>query len=279
MNSPSRVVIVGGTHGNEWTGIKIVSHYQDQLKKKFSKLKLEFVLANPVAYELNKRFKDEDLNRAFQFLSESRTSYEHTRAHEIKTIINREPCLVLDLHTTTSQMGKTLIIPHYHPLNLSICAKLSTQFKDCRVIGAPDPGKKYLASQSEFGLILEVGPVANGVVEATALESTLSLIESILEEMSERKIIESGGLELYEETQDIHYPTNEKGDLNAYINSEFQGKNFELINGPYTPFRSFQNEAIGMETEESLYPIFINEAAYYPQNLAFTLCRKRTLNF
>ena len=81
MNRPSRVVIVGGTHGNEWTGIKIVSHYQDQLEQKFPKLKLEFVLANPVAYELNKRFKDEDLNRAFQFLSESRTSYEHTRAH------------------------------------------------------------------------------------------------------------------------------------------------------------------------------------------------------
>jgi aspartoacylase len=176
-------------------------------------------------------------------------------------------------------MGKTLILPNYHPLNLSLCAKLTLQFKDCRVIGAPDPGKKYLASQSEFGLILEVGPVANGVVDAVPLESTLSLIESILEEMSESKSTEMGSLELYEETQDIAYPTNEEGDLSAYIHAEFQAKNFMLISGDYIPFKTFKNEDIGMKTEEALYPIFINEAAYYPQKLAFTLCRKRKLNF
>ena len=279
MNRPSRVVIVGGTHGNEWTGIKIVTHYQEHLKKKFPKLRLEFIFANPDAYKKNTRFVDEDLNRAFQFLDECRTTYEHKRAREIRTIIHREPCLVLDLHTTTSKMGNTLILPHYHALNLSLCAKLSRIFKDCRVIGAPDPGKKYLASQSEFGIILEVGPVANSVVDAIPLESTLSLIESILEEMSDPKSTEIDSLELYEETQDIPYPTNEKGDLSAYINSEFQEKNFEAINGDYTPFKSFQNEDIGMKTGESLHPIFINEAAYYPQKLAFTLCRKRTLNF
>ncbi len=279
MNRPKRIVIVGGTHGNEWTGIKIVTHYQNQLKEKFPKLNLEFIIANPVAHEINKRFKDEDLNRAFQFLGESRATYENGRAQEIKDIIEREACLVLDLHTTTSSMGNTLILPNYHPMNLSLCAKLSKQFKDCRVIGAPDPGKKYLASQSEFGIILEVGPVANGVVDAIPLESTLSLIESILEEMSDPNSPEIGSLELYEETQDIAYPTNENGDLSAYIHAEFQEKNFEPINGHYSPFKSFQNEEIGMKTEEPLYPIFINEAAYYPQRLAFTLCRKRTLKF
>lgn len=279
MNRPSRIVIVGGTHGNEWTGIQIVNHYQEHLKKKFPKLRLEFVLANPNAHKKNIRFVDEDLNRAFQFLDENRTSYEHQRAHEIRNIIQSAPCLVLDLHTTTSKMGNTLILPHYNALNLSLCAKLSGQFKDCRVIGAPDPGKKYLASQSEFGIILEVGPVANGVVDAITLESTLSLIESILEEMSAPKNTQMGTIELYEETQDIPYPTNDKGDLSAYINSEFQEKNFKVINGHYNPFKSFQSEDIGMKTEEPLYPIFINEAAYYPQKLAFTLCRKRTLKF
>lgn len=279
MKIPSRVVIVGGTHGNEWTGIQIVRHYQDLLKTKFPKLSLEFIFANPAAHQLNARFKDEDLNRAFQFLNEKRTSYEHLRAHEIKEIIQREPCLVLDLHTTTSFMGNTIIAPNYNPLTLSLCAKLQHQFKDCRVIGSPDPRRKFLASQSEFGLILEIGPVANSVVGAVALESTLTLIEYILKEMSSLESVGNGNVEIFEESQDIHYPKNKKGELNGYIHSEFQGKNFHVINGTFIPFMTFQNEMIEMKTDENLYPIFINEAAYYPQQLAFTLCRKKTLTY
>ena len=279
MKKPSRVVIVGGTHGNEWTGIQIVRHYQDCLKNKFPKLVLEFIFANPAAYEENSRFKDEDLNRAFQYLDEKRTSYEHTRAHEIKAIIQSEPCLVLDLHTTTSSMGNTLIVTRYNPLNLSLCAKLSQKFPDCRVIGAPDPKLKFLASQSEFGLILEVGPVANSVVAAVPLESTLALIEHILEAMCDSQTISGNCVELYEETQDVYYPQGEKGELNGYIHSGFQGKNFHLIKGKFVPFMTFQNESIEMKIDEDLYPIFINEAAYYPQNLSFTLCRKKSISY
>lgn len=279
MKKPSRIVIVGGTHGNEWTGIQIVRHYQDFFKNKFPNLSFEFIFANPVAFEINARFKDEDLNRAFQYLNEKRMSYEHTRAHELKTIIQSEPCLVIDLHTTTSAMGNTIIVTSYSPLNLFLCAKLQEKFKDCRVIGSPDPKKKFVASQSEFGLILEIGPVANSVVAAAPLEATLDLIEQILVLMSSKESIQNGSVEVYEETQDVRYPKDEKGELNGYIHSEFQGKNFHLINGNFIPFKTFQNTLIEMKTEEKLYPIFINEAAYYRQDLAFTLCRKKILNY
>jgi aspartoacylase len=279
MNQPWRVVIVGGTHGNEWTGVKIVRHYQEHLKNKFPQLDLEFIFANPIAHEMNSRFVGEDLNRAFQFLNETRNTYENTRAREIKEIIQRAPCLVLDLHTTTANMGNTIIVSNYNSLNLSLCAKLSTHIRDCRIIGAPDPSSKYLANQSEFGLILEVGPVANGVVSAVALESTLALVESILTELSTENMQTNGSLEIYEETLDVHYPKNEKGELNGYIHSELQGKDFQPLSGTFVPFRTFQNQEIVMGLEEKLFPIFINEAAYYPQNLAFTLCRKKTLNY
>ncbi len=166
MKFPERVVIIGGTHGNEWTGVQVVRHYQEQLQKKFPRLRLEFILANPEAYKINKRFKDEDLNRAFQYLKENRQSYEHHRAHEIKRIIEQEACLVIDLHTTTSNMGKTVIVSHYNPQNLHLCAHVAKKFTDCRIIGSPDPQQKYLAGQSENGLMIEVGPVANGVVDA-----------------------------------------------------------------------------------------------------------------
>lgn len=279
MRKPRRIVIVGGTHGNEWTGITIVNHYQEYLKKKFPSLTLDFVLANPEAYKLNRRFVDEDLNRAFQYLHEHRESYEHQRARELREFIQQEECLVLDLHTTTSAMGNTVIISDYNPLILSLCAKLTQKHQNFRVIGAPDPTKKYLANQSKFGLILEVGPVANGVVAGAPLESSLDLITSMLEVMAAPDEEFHADLEIYEETQDVHYPRTENGQLNGYIHSEFQGKDFQVINGKFTPFSTFQNLEVTMELGQELYPIFINEAAYYPTGLAFTLCRKKRVSF
>lgn len=279
MNYPSRVVIVGGTHGNEWTGVKVVQHYQEYFKKKFPGLTLEFVLGNPEAIKLNRRFKDEDLNRAFQYLDEKRSSYEHTRAHEIRTLIQAAPCFVLDLHTTTSNMGSTLIVSDYNPLNLNLCAQLTAQHKYCRVIGCPDPDKKYLASQSTFGLILEVGPVANSVVAPAPLESTLALIESILGTIEGKTMGSIGSVEVYEEFQDVHYPQDAQGEISGHIHSGFQGKDFQEISGKFVPFKTFSGEEVEMVTTQLLYPIFINEAAYYPQKLAFTLCRKKTMSF
>lgn len=279
MNFPKRVLIIGGTHGNEWTGIKVVQHYESYFRKKFPTLNLEFILANPEALKINKRFKDEDLNRAFQFLNEKRSSYEHLRAHEIKQIIDREPCFVIDLHTTTSHMGKTVIVSHYLPQNLHLCAKLAKQFSDCRIIGSPDPNKKYLASQSDNSLMIEVGPVANGVVDAAALEGTLLLLEFILEVLASSHQAPESDLEMYEEAQDVYYPKSENGEITGYIHSGFQGRDFHALKGKYTPFKTFGGSKVELETQEELYPIFINEAAYYPQQLAFTLCRRKVLKF
>lgn len=279
MSYPKRVIIFGGTHGNEWTGIQVISHYQDYLKKKFPQLTLEFVLANPEAHKLNRRYKDEDLNRAFQYLDEERSSYENKRAHEIKRLIDKSACFILDLHTTTSNMGSTLIVSHYNPQNLYLCSQLSRKINNCRIIACPDPQQKYLASQSPYGLILEVGPVPNSIVSAAALESTLTLIESLLEVILDTSAIGGGSLEVYEEYQDVAYPVDEKGELSAYIHSTFQAKDFCLLEGEFTPFKTFQGQEISMKLGGNLYPIFINEAAYYPQKLAFTLCQKKILSF
>lgn len=282
MSLPKRVLIVGGTHGNEWTGIQIVKHYQQELTKKFPELSLEFIFANPEAHKINQRFKDEDLNRAFQFLHEKReNSYEHKRAKELKGQIDQSPCLVLDLHTTTANMGSTIILSNYHPVNLALCDQIKQKLPNCSIIGAPDPQTKYLASQSVHGLILEVGPVANGVVSAPILESSLQLIDFILECVRETTDSRShhGQLEIFEEVRDVHYPKSENGEINSYIHSDFQGQDLKLVRGKFKAFKSYAGQEIELFADENLYPIFINEAAYYPQQLAFTLCRKNVYKF
>lgn len=278
--SIKKVIIFGGTHGNEWTGVMAVNKFRDALTSEFKDLELHFIHANPEAFKINRRFKDEDLNRAFQFLHEDRPeSYENGRARVLKAMIDEEACFVLDLHTTTSNMGNTVIISHDEPLNFHVAADLSKNLTDTRVILSPDPNKKYLASQSQYGMMIEVGPVANGVVNGVVLEATLALIREVLRSVSTLKTVTAGAVEIYEEIEDIFYPQNESGEMTSYIHKNFQGKDFAPLEGSYIPFKSFLGVDESRVTKEKLYPIFINEAAYYPVKLAYTLCRKRILKF
>ena len=63
---PHRVVVAGGTHGNEYTGVYVLdrlAQQKDQLKRDYPSLSVEPILANPVAHKANRRFVDNDLNR------------------------------------------------------------------------------------------------------------------------------------------------------------------------------------------------------------------------
>jgi succinylglutamate desuccinylase len=279
MSPFKKILIFGGTHGNEWTGVTVVRHYQDYFQKKFPQLSLEFIHANPEAYKLNKRFKDEDLNRAFQFLGERRESYEHHRALELKKMIEAEACLVIDLHTTTSNMGKTIILSDLNSFNLGLASQILQKVPEARIIAAPDPNKKYLASQSPYNLMIEVGPVPNGIIGAQALKETLLLLEAILSELTADSRPQKGQIEVYEEVENVYYPQSEKGEISAFIHSEFQGKDFISVNGKYSSFETFEGINLTHETRDIRYPIFINEAAYYPERMAYTLCQKRVLTF
>ena len=275
-----KVLVFGGTHGNEWTGVYAVNIYGEQLKKQFPSLDIQFIHANPEAFRINRRFKDEDLNRAFQFLHEDIPhSYEHQRAKEIKALIYEDDCFVIDLHTTTSNMGNTIIITRDHPLNFFIADQLVQKLEDTRIIFSPDPGCKYLASQSQYGMMIEVGPVPNGVLKGLTLQQTLESLKEILGRLSTLTNLTTGTVEIYEEIEDVYYPQNASGELRALIHPGFEGKDFVPVDGEYTPFLNFEGESMAMKTKELLYPIFINEAAYYPGRLAYTLCKKRVLSY
>jgi aspartoacylase len=278
-----KVIIFGGTHGNEWTGIHAIKKYSEILTKEFPALELHFVHANPEAFKLNRRFKDEDLNRAFEFLHENRPdSFEHKRGKELKILIDSEPCFVIDLHTTTSNMGKTLIIGQESPLNFFVAKNLTKKLPDCRVILSPDSNRKYLASQSAYGLMIEVGPVPNGLLSGDIMETTLEILRGILAILSSVSSVSSlpnGSIEVFEEIEDVYYPQDESGEITSYIHKNFQAQDFVPLNGRYIPFRSFDGQDLEQFTLQELYPIFINEAAYYPIKLAYSLCQKRILNF
>ena len=122
--------------------------------------------------------------------------------------------------------------------------------------------------------MIEVGPVPNSVISGPVLEDTLQLMREVLSGISTHESLTGTSVEIYEEIEDVFYPQNENGELTAYVHPELQGKDFHPLEGAYKAFRGFPGEDIQRETKEKLFPIFINEAAYYPSKLAFTLCRK-----
>jgi aspartoacylase len=66
LESIRKVAIVGGTHGNELTGVALVKKFErfPELIRRES-LEVLALLANPRAIAENRRYIDRDLNRCF----------------------------------------------------------------------------------------------------------------------------------------------------------------------------------------------------------------------
>ncbi len=67
FDSPIKnVALVGGTHGNELTGISLVKKYEQNYHLiKRDSFEILTLLANPQAIAAGKRYIDTDLNRSF----------------------------------------------------------------------------------------------------------------------------------------------------------------------------------------------------------------------
>ena len=111
----NKVAIVGGTHGNENTGVFLVNKLKNTLPE-YKGLKLKYLIANPLAIINTKRFIDHDLNRAFgikELLNIESFEYELNRAKVINNELgpkgDSKYDFIIDMHTTTSNMGVTFI--------------------------------------------------------------------------------------------------------------------------------------------------------------------------
>lgn len=103
-----KVLIIGSQHGNELLGIRLYEHYRD------SRPELEeyvtYLCANPRAFARNTRFTETDLNRSYA--SEQPETYEEKRASWILDYIRTHDFdYILDVHTSTSDVGSIFITP------------------------------------------------------------------------------------------------------------------------------------------------------------------------
>lgn len=287
-----RLVIVGGTHGNELTGIYLVKKFErmPELIQR-SSFESRTILANPKAYEIGKRYVDTDLNRCFQrrdlenlYLS----SYEAQRAKVIYLTFGTGGSLqadfVVDLHTTTSNMGLTIIVANKHPFNLRLSAYLACTNPNVKILYAVPKTQEnsYLDSICEFGCSIEVGAVAQGVLNATLFQQTEELVHAILdylEAYNQGKPMEvQNTVSIYKITQTIDYPRNEVGEIQAMVHPRLQFRDYEALHPGEPMFLTFDSEEICYEGDSTVYPVFINEAAYYEKGVAMWVTQHSTIS-
>lgn len=291
MNQINRVAIVGGSHGNELIGVYLVKKFQQNSnlinRSSFETLAL---LGNPKAIAEGRRYIDKDLNRCFHNQSlpnPTLSSYEDLRAQEIQQILQppNQPIVdaIVDLHTTTANMGLTLILGDMHPFLLRLAAYLSSTNPLVKVCSHQQArGSGYLRSICEFGLVIEVGAVAQGILNAELFQQTEQLVYAVLdyfEGYNQGKTPQTNNtLTLYEALSVVDYPRNDEGEIQAMIHPQLQFRDYEPLNLGDPIFVTFEGKEIFYEGASTVYPVFINEAAYYEKGIAMHLTQKQLIN-
>jgi succinylglutamate desuccinylase len=283
-----RILIVGATHGNEFTGAYAVKKFRDNSNLvQRSTFETFTLLANPQAFAEARRYIDKDLNRCFRWenLQDfTLSTYEEVRAKEINETFGKEgqsPVdVIFDLHTTTANMGLTVIIYPYS-FNLKMAAYLQQINPLVKVLVLPESKLGYsgLPSICGLGCTIEVGAISNGVLQAELFQWTETLIDHALDylEYYNRGELPSLGpmLTAYQQVGTIDYPRDDAGDIQAMIHPQLQFQDYEPLNPGDPVFLSFDGDDILYKGDVTTYPIFINEAAYYEKGIAMILTQKQ----
>jgi aspartoacylase len=289
MNQINRVVIVGGNHGNEFTGIYLVKKFHNHPdlvhRSSFETLSL---LGNPQAIAARVRYVEKDLNRCFVQLNnqDKSANYEELRAQEIQTILKPKipdiEDVIIDLHTTTSNMSLCIILGNRHPVLLELAAVLTAINPLVKVYLHQQPkGSGFLRSLSDLGFALEVGPVPQSILNAELFQQTEQLIYTSLDYFENynlgKNLIKNNTLTVYRSIGMIDYPRSEDGEIQAMIHPQLQFRDYEPLYPGEPMFMTFSGEEIVYKGNDIVYPIFINEAAYYEKGIAMHISQKELI--
>lgn len=266
-----RFAIVGATHGNEFTGLEVCK-VLDKNQKKYLHEYQTFI-GNPEAVKLKKRYVDSDLNRSYGKHGIA-TGYEAQRSKEMTEAIHGKFDFLVDIHTTTSNMGMTLILTDVNEYSLNAACFLKEKFPHIKLIISVRAGDDcpYTPGLTAAGFTVEVGPIANSIVKASLVLECLEMMEELLNYDFSNKY-DYSQYEVYR-THEIQYYPEEEG---WYIHPDVDYNDFCTLSPGDPLFMNAYREVKNYEGTEVVYPLFINEAAYLENNIAMELSTKVNL--
>ena len=190
-----------------------------------------------------------------------------------------QPCAVaIDLHSTTAAMGNSLVVYGRRPADLALAALVQG------ALGLPIYLHEADAQQTGFlveswpcGLVIEVGPVPQGLLNARVVEQTRLGLETCLRALDQA----DQGLARLPDALVVHrhlgsrdLPKAENGEPQALVHPELQGRDWQDISSTQAMFRAADGTNRGEAWVEGEIPVFVNEAAYAEKSIAFSLTRR-----
>jgi aspartoacylase len=303
-NNISSVLLVGGTHGNELTGVHCIKHFKESnFAEYFSDIKLNYLMANPKAIEENKRYCDQDLNRSFKpidLADNKKNNREQSLAKKINQIYgsssNNPVDFIIDLHTSTANMQTNIVLTKTDLFHLQLAAYLQSVLPDVVITSESElmDEHHFLESIAPKGVLIEIGPIPQGCLDYECFEKTKGAVIACLEFVQHYNLdfeIDSGvgsenkhnnkvsfdfpnEIEIMNYTSKIYFPLNEKGEIKGCVHPTLIGKAYPQIKKGDAIFKLFDGSEIFYEGETT-YCAFINEAAYYDQKIAMCLCNPK----
>ncbi len=294
MSETKHVVIAGGTHGNERTGVQLIRRFRANPKElERDRFKATTLLANELAISENCRYLDQDLNRCFSsaLLNGKAENREQSRAQEINRLFgpkgaSSQTDWIIDLHTTTANMGVTLVVQQHDSLALDMALYVQQQMPDSVIFYEDNAADvdPFLCSIARHGFLIEVGPVAQGLLRWEIFEQTRMAVMHALD-FIDLQIKGSVNLpspreaEVYEFIKKLHLPLDENGEVRGMIHPDLQDKDYQQLSPGEPIFILDTGETLLFEYPETVHVAFVNEAAYYDQAHALSLMRKRNLTW
>ncbi|XP_067864447.1 aspartoacylase [Heptranchias perlo] len=291
-----RIAVFGGTHGNELTGVFLVRHWlKDRSEIQRSTFEVQPFLSNPTAVQRCTRYVDCDLNRAFtaENLSMPQSDsmpYEVKMAQEINRLFGPKDSanafdLALDLHNTTSNMGNCLIMKSSKDdftIQMIHYIKNALTPVSCHVLLLENPTVQYgaIRTVAKHSVGLEIGPQPQGVIRANILENMRKLVNSALDFThfyNEGKEFPPCTLDVYRAFEKVNYPRDSEGQIIAVIHPQLQDSDWKQLKPGDPSFLTLDGKTIPYNGSSTVYPVFVNEAAYYENELAFLITQKVTL--
>lgn len=287
MSGP-RVLVVAATHGNERNAAWLLEGWRQSPATLASHgLALALVIGNPAAHAANRRYLDRDLNRSFapELLADAGCSApEIRRARELLAQFGPDgamPCaVVVDLHSTTSAMGNSLVVYGRRPADLVLAAGIQARLGLPIYLHEGDPAQTgFLVERWPCGVVIEVGPVPQGVIDPAICRQTQLGLEAalaVLAEAGRGTLRLPRQLVVHRHRSSVDVPREADGSPAACLADQRQGRDWQPIQAGDVLFRSRDGRLIRYNPPAELegmpaWPVFINEAAYGEKGIALSL--------
>tara|TARA_B100000965_G_scaffold402041_1_gene427158 strand:+ start:623 stop:1537 length:915 start_codon:yes stop_codon:yes gene_type:complete len=281
-----KVLLVAGTHGNEINGIWLFEQWEKlPLLINTHGIKTYKVIGNPEAKKAGKRYIFNDLNRSFleeSFSEINSQNLEGMRAIQLVQLYGikgENPCqIALDFHTTTASMGSCLVVYGRRDSDLALAGLIQNK------LGLPiylhESDKKqtgFLVESWPCGLVIEIGPVAQNLLNSRIIYQTKLILENLLEQIKDISNFDHlfpEKLIIHRHIKSIDFPRDDEGNINGFVHPLRQGKDWHPLKKDDDLFCKFNGESIRFDEDEKYIPVFINESSYMEKNIAMSLTKR-----